>query len=153
GALGNLFSGAGRQSQSGGGPEGAELAGMVRPGDGGGKGDQIVRNALTQLGVPYEWGGEKPGKGMDCSGLVQWAYQKAGISIPRTTYTMTDWGVRVPPNQAQPGDILLCNRRDGAWQHVMLVMNDHQTVEAPQDGIPVRIGRWPSGSFEVRRAA
>ncbi len=155
GALGNLFSGAARQSGPGGEGNGStELAGMVRSNGGGGAvGDQIVHNALTQLGVPYEWGGEKPGVGMDCSGLVQYAYHKAGIAIPRTTYDMTNWGVRVPPNQAQPGDILLCNRQDGAWQHVMLVMNDHQTVEAPQRGVPVRIGRWPSGSFEVRRAA
>jgi len=155
GALGNLFSGAGRPSGPGGeAPGTAELAGMVRSNSGGGAvGDQIVHNALTQLGVPYEWGGEKPGVGMDCSGLVQYAYHKAGISIPRTTYAMTDWGVRVPPADARPGDILLCNRRDGAWQHVMLVMNDHQTVEAPQRGVPVRIGKWPSGSFEVRRAS
>jgi len=155
GALGNLFSNAGRPSGPGGeGAGGTELAGMVRSDGGGGAvGDQIVHNALTQLGVPYEWGGEKPGVGMDCSGLVQYAYHKAGIEIPRTTYDMTNWGVRVPASEARPGDILLCNRRDGAWQHVMLVMNDHQTVEAPQRGVPVRIGNWPSGSFEVRRRA
>ena len=163
GALSNLLGGAGRQAEGSGGQGGTELAGMVH-GDnvgGGAKGDQIVRNALTQLGVKYSFGGggkNGPGPGddgigLDCSGLVQYAYHQAGIDIPRTTYAMTNWGVRVPPGQAQPGDILLCNRQGGAWQHVMLVMNDHQTVEAPDRGLHVRIGRWPSGSFEVRRAA
>ena len=42
-----------------------------------------VRHALTQLGVPYQWGGTAPGIGLDCSGLTQWAYHEAGLNIPR----------------------------------------------------------------------
>ena len=38
-----------------------------------------VRHALTQLGVPYQWGGTAPGVGLDCSGLTQWAYHEAGL--------------------------------------------------------------------------
>ncbi len=38
-----------------------------------------VRHALTQLGVPYQWGGTTPGVGLDCSGLTQWAYREAGL--------------------------------------------------------------------------
>ena len=41
-----------------------------------------VRNALTQQGVPYAWGGTTPGVGLDCSGLTQWAYGQAGVDIP-----------------------------------------------------------------------
>jgi peptidoglycan DL-endopeptidase CwlO len=40
-----------------------------------------VRHALTQLGVPYDWGGTTPGVGLDCSGLTQWAYREAGLEI------------------------------------------------------------------------
>ena len=32
-----------------------------------------VRHTVTQLGVPYQWGGTTPGVGLDCSGLTQWA--------------------------------------------------------------------------------
>jgi cell wall-associated NlpC family hydrolase len=42
-----------------------------------------VRHALTQLGVPYVWGGTSPGVGLDCSGLTQWAYHEAGLDLPR----------------------------------------------------------------------
>lgn len=112
-----------------------------------------MKAALTQLGVPYVWGGTTPGKGLDCSGLVQYAYRQAGIDIPRTTYDMTNWGVRVRPEDARPGDILLCNRQDGRWEHVQLVMNDRQTIEAPSRGQDVKISNWPSGQFEIRRAA
>ena len=42
-----------------------------------------VRHALTQLGVPYHWGGTTPGVSLDCSGLTQWAYHEAGLDLPR----------------------------------------------------------------------
>jgi cell wall-associated NlpC family hydrolase len=156
GMLGNLLGGGG----SGGGvPQGlgSEAGGAaiasLGGSSGGPQGDRIVKAALSQLGVPYVWGGTTPNKGLDCSGLVQYAYSQAGIKIPRTTYDMTDWGVRVRPEDARPGDILLCNKQDGEYQHVQLVMNDHQTIESPSRGQNVRIGKWPSGGFEIRRAA
>ncbi|WP_142304877.1 NlpC/P60 family protein [Mycobacterium avium] len=165
-SLGSLLGGAGQGVSSGGSTVqglgfGEGIAGSF---DGGQRGDRIVKAALSQLGVPYSWGGgtvRGPGPGIgvdagkigfDCSGLVRYAYWQAGIELPRTTYDMANWGVRVPPGQAKPGDILLCNWGNGAYQHVQLVMNDHQTIEAPDRGLSVRIGHWPSGRFEIRRA-
>jgi peptidoglycan DL-endopeptidase CwlO len=58
----------------------AEIAGTAQ-------GKKAVAEAETQIGVPYVWGGETPRVGFDCSGLVQWAWGRAGISIPRTTET------------------------------------------------------------------
>src|SRR5699024_8411380 len=43
-----------------------------------------VDHALSALGTPYQWGGNTPGVGLDCSGLTQWAYGQAGVDIPRT---------------------------------------------------------------------
>ncbi|ASX03534.1 hypothetical protein CKJ56_13260 [Mycobacterium intracellulare subsp. chimaera] len=162
-SLGSLLGVGGAGPNSGGSAEGVGFAGSGSLG-GGERGDRIVKAALSQLGVPYAWGGgtvHGPGPGigvdagkigLDCSGLVRYAYAQAGIEIPRTTYDMAHWGVRVPPGQAKVGDILLCNWGDGAYQHVQLVMNDHQTIEAPDRGLNVRIGHWPSGRFEIRRA-
>ncbi|MBV9351226.1 MAG: C40 family peptidase, partial [Mycobacterium sp.] len=43
------------------------------------EGATAVEAALTQIGSPYVWGGAAPG-GFDCSGLVMWAFQQAGIA-------------------------------------------------------------------------
>jgi cell wall-associated NlpC family hydrolase len=52
--------------------------------------------ALAQAGTPYVWGGETPGAGFDCSGLVQAAYQAAGISLPRVAQDQFDAGPHLP---------------------------------------------------------
>jgi cell wall-associated NlpC family hydrolase len=69
--------------------------------------------AEGQIGVPYVWGGETPGVGFDCSGLVQWAWAKAGIQIPRTTETEWPAMVHVPLTALQPGDLLFYKNLDG----------------------------------------
>ncbi|MCG5431702.1 C40 family peptidase [Mycobacterium sp. MYCO198283] len=88
-----------------------------------------VRNALTQLGVPYDWGGTTPGVGLDCSGLTQWAYREAGLDIPRLAQEQ-DIGAQVPQNGLLPGDLAVW---DG---HVAMVIGNGMMVEA---GDPVQI--------------
>ena len=46
--------------------------------------EQIVQTAMAMMGTPYVYGGATP-RGFDCSGLVQYSYQKAGINVPRTS--------------------------------------------------------------------
>lgn len=50
--------------------------------------------ALEKKGYPYVWGDEGPNS-FDCSGLVQWAYGQAGVSLGRTTYQQAYEGVAV----------------------------------------------------------
>ena len=47
-----------------------------------------VRTALAQVGKPYRWGATGPAS-FDCSGLVQTAYRKAGISLPGSPASST----------------------------------------------------------------
>ncbi|MGC0364981.1 cell wall-associated NlpC family hydrolase [Rhodococcus sp. 27YEA15] len=82
-----------------------------------------VRNALTQQGVPYSWGGTTPGVGLDCSGLTQWAYGQAGVDIPRLAQEQ-DVGSAVNQNDLRPGDLAVW---DG---HVAMVIGNGQMVEA-----------------------
>jgi len=88
-----------------------------------------VRHALTQLGVPYQWGGTTPGVGLDCSGLTQWAYREAGLTIPRLAQEQ-DIGAAVAPGELRPGDLAVW---DG---HVAMVVGNNMMIEA---GDPVKL--------------
>lgn len=41
--------------------------------------EKFYDTAASQVGVPYYWGGDDPGKGFDCSGLVHWTLDKSGL--------------------------------------------------------------------------
>lgn len=70
---------------------------------------RAYRFAQTQKGVPYRFGGEQPGHAFDCSGLVQWAYRKAGIRLPRTTYAMVRSWHLVRVARPSKGDLAFAN--------------------------------------------
>lgn len=88
-----------------------------------------VRHALTQLGVPYDWGGTTPGVGLDCSGLTQWAYSQAGLDLPRLAQEQ-DVGAPVAAGDLRPGDLAVW---DG---HVAMIVGNGQMIEA---GDPVKL--------------
>ena len=92
-----------------------------------------VRHALTQLGVPYDWGGTTPGVGLDCSGLTQWAYSEAGLNLPRLAQEQ-DVGAAVAAGDLRPGDLAVW---DG---HVAMIVGNGQMVEAgdPMHLSPIR---------------
>jgi cell wall-associated NlpC family hydrolase len=88
-----------------------------------------VRHALTQLGVPYDWGGTTPGVGLDCSGLTQWAYHEAGLDLPRLAQEQ-DIGAAVDQASLRPGDLAVW---DG---HVAMVVGNGLMIEA---GDPIHL--------------
>jgi cell wall-associated NlpC family hydrolase len=88
-----------------------------------------VRHALTQLGVPYDWGGTTPGVGLDCSGLTQWAYHEAGLDLPRLAQEQ-DVGAAVSQASLRPGDLAVW---DG---HVAMIVGDGTMIEA---GDPIHL--------------
>ncbi|HEY5267155.1 MAG TPA: C40 family peptidase [Acidimicrobiales bacterium] len=93
----------------------AEVAGTAQ-------GAAAVKAAVSQIGVPYVWGGETPGRGFDCSGLVQWAWARAGITIPRTTETQYPDMLHVSLTALQPGDLLFYYNLDDDHQVDHVVM-------------------------------
>ena len=69
------------------------------------KGQQIVDAARSAVGSPYAWGAAGPSS-FDCSGLTSWAYQQAGVNIPRTSQAQAAGGTPVSLDALQPGDII-----------------------------------------------
>ncbi|HEX4161575.1 MAG TPA: NlpC/P60 family protein [Acidimicrobiales bacterium] len=120
GAVGGASSGAAATTAANG---AATYVGPVGgSGSGSGEGMAAVQAAVSQLGVPYVFGGEQPGVGFDCSGLVQWAWRQAGVSIPRTTETQWPALPHVPLTALQPGDLLFYYNLDGDNQVDHVVM-------------------------------
>ncbi|HUE28346.1 MAG TPA: bifunctional lytic transglycosylase/C40 family peptidase [Solirubrobacteraceae bacterium] len=101
--------------------------------------------ALAQVGTPYIWGGETPGVGFDCSGLVQAAYKVAGINLPRVAQDQYDAGPLVPPSDPlEPGDLVYFGAGPSSIDHVGIVVMPGVMVDAPYTGADVREDTFPT---------
>lgn len=96
------------------------------------KGQAIVNEAAKYLGVKYVWGGTSP-SGFDCSGLVQYACKKVGISVNRTSRAQYSNGVAVSRNNLQPGDLVFFSKGSGI-SHVGIYAGNGQVIHAPSPG-------------------
>src|SRR5918997_473601 len=105
------------------------------------------------MGTPYKWGGSTPETGFDCSGLMQWAYAKAGIEIPRVTYDQIDQGDAVEMDELRPGDLVFFGKPE-PW-HVGMALGDGKFLHAPKTGDVVKNteleGYWESEFAGARR--
>ena len=103
-------------------------------------GASIVADAEQYLGVPYQWGGTDPAKGLDCSGLVQRVYGDLGISLPRTSQEQATIGTPVASiADAQPGDLVFFEPGAGGPGHVGIYVGNGQMIDAPHHGTSVQI--------------
>ncbi|GAB2927278.1 MULTISPECIES: NlpC/P60 family protein [unclassified Streptomyces] len=98
-----------------------------------GRGAAALSAAATQIGKPYVSGGSGPNS-YDCSGLTQWAFAQAGVSITRTTYTQQNDGTKIGRSQLKPGDLVFFN----GLSHVGFYAGNNQILHAPKPGTVVR---------------
>ena len=104
--------------------------------------------ALAQVGTPYVWGGETPGVGFDCSGLVQAAYAAAGVTLPRTAQAQYDATEKLGPGDPlMAGDLVFFGAGPANVTHVGIYVGveDGETmmVDAPETGADVRVEPFP----------
>lgn len=117
-----------------------------------GRAQVAIDAALSQVGVPYQWGGNGPAagdQGFDCSGLTAFAYAAAGIALPRTAHTQYAAGPHVPPDvPLQPGDLVFYGS-PAAVHHVGLYLGDGRMVNAPNVDQPVQVShyRWRGDAY------
>ncbi|HVL81403.1 MAG TPA: NlpC/P60 family protein, partial [Actinomycetota bacterium] len=75
-------------------------AGPVRPGAA-----KAVETAAAQIGKPYQWGAAGPNS-YDCSGLTQYAWKAAGVSLPHSSRAQYSSLPKVSKDELQPGDLV-----------------------------------------------
>lgn len=109
----------------------------------------VIRRAMSQIGVPYSWGGgNAAGKsngidsgsgtvGFDCSGLVLYAFAGVGIKLPHYSGSQYDMGRKIPTSQMRRGDVLFWG--PGGSQHVAIYLGNNQMLEAPYTGSTVKV--------------
>jgi hypothetical protein len=104
------------------------------------------------MGTPYHWGGSTPQTGFDCSGLMQWAYSKAGIQLPRVTYDQVDVGTPVKSqSDLRPGDLIFFGD-PGAPHHVAMSLGGDKFIHAPSTGDVVKVSSLKESYFASQYA-
>jgi cell wall-associated NlpC family hydrolase len=111
--------------------------------------EYVIRRGLSQLGVPYSWGGGNaagPSRGIgsgsdtvgfDCSGLVLYSFAGVGIKLPHYSGSQYNLGRKIPSSQMRRGDVIFYG--PGGSQHVTIYLGDGQMLEAPDVGLKVRV--------------
>ncbi|MEU6745398.1 C40 family peptidase [Spirillospora sp. NPDC046719] len=103
----------------------------------------VIKAAYSRIGWPYVWGGESEAEGgYDCSGLMQYAFARAGIRLPRVAADQARVGWVIPYSKAVPGDMLIWANdptAPGYISHIALYIGNGKMVVAPRTGLDVMI--------------
>jgi cell wall-associated NlpC family hydrolase len=94
-----------------------------------------VAAATSVLGTPYRWGGAAPG-GFDCSGLVRWAWSRAGVTLPHNASAQRGVTRPVSAGELQPGDLVFYGR---PVSHVAIYAGNGMIVHSPHSGDVVKV--------------
>ncbi len=114
--------------------------------------DSIIGTAAEAMGKPYEYGGTgEKGEGFDCSGLIQYAYGKHGIALPRQSRDQAKVGKKVDRelDELRPADLLTFSNRGGPVTHVGMYLGGGRFIHSATRGVQVSAlsasdpyGRW-----------
>ena len=118
--------------------------------------------AMDYLGTPYAWGGggtRGPGPGLDpdegvigfdCSGLTQYSYARAGISIPRNSRSQYSALPKVSSDDLRAGDLVFWGSDSSdpdSIEHVAIYLGNNKVVQAPQSGDVVKVSNMWWGGY------
>ncbi|GFG76060.1 NlpC/P60 family peptidoglycan endopeptidase RipA [Mycobacterium botniense] len=119
--------------------------------------EYVIRRGLSQVGVPYSWGGGNaagPSRGIgsgadtvgfDCSGLILYSFAGVGIKLPHYSGSQYNLGRKIPSAQMRRGDVIFYG--PGGSQHVTLYLGNGQMLEAPDVGLRVRVAPVRTGGM------
>lgn len=112
-----------------------------------------IEAARSAIGTPYKSAGTTLA-GFDCSGLTQWAFKKAGITLPRTSFDQFTQGVSVAKADIQPGDLVFFDSAGSGASHVGVATSATTVISATTRGVmdhTFASGYWASHYVGARR--
>jgi len=113
--------------------------------------NEIVRSAKQYIGVPYQWGGESPDTGFDCSGLTMVVYQLNGLDLPRSSRQQWKAGRPVKRSQLDRGDLVFFATSGGKRvSHVGIYTGNGKFLHAPSRGRKIRIASLSNPYYKAR---
>lgn len=100
----------------------------------------VIATARDMLGRPYRYGGTTP-RGFDCSGLVWYSHQRAGIAVPRTSQQQMNRVKPVSIEALKAGDLLFFSIDGSRSYHVGIYLGSGHFIHAPSRGKQVTTSR------------
>jgi len=112
---------------------------------------------VSFVGTPYRSGGATPA-GFDCSGLVEYVFEREGVAVPRTVAEQYRTGRKVKRSDLQPGDLVFFRTVSRGASHVGISLGGDDFVHAPSGSGEVRVEHlsakyWNSRYVGARRIA
>jgi len=100
----------------------------------------LVIAAMGFLGVPYQYGGNTPEAGLDCSGFVRLVFeQSVGRALPRRAADQAAATEKIERQELRPGDLVFFNTMRRAFSHVGIYVGEGRFIHAPRPGAQVRV--------------
>ncbi|PKO47419.1 MAG: glycoside hydrolase [Betaproteobacteria bacterium HGW-Betaproteobacteria-22] len=112
---------------------------------------EVLLNALSLTGIRYQYGGNSPESGFDCSGFVRYVYQQAtNLSLPHSARAISQLGKTIPRHELKPGDLVFFNTLKSAFSHVGIYVGNNRFIHAPSSGGGVRVEDMQNSYWQKR---
>ncbi len=114
----------------------------------------LVEEAQKCIGVPYRFGGTEL-SGFDCSGFMQYIFNKKGITLPRAADEQFAYGKNISVNLLEPGDLVFFTTYESGVSHSGMYLGDGYFISATtSQGVAIatlKDGYWHDRYLGARR--
>lgn len=114
------------------------------------EGALVAKAAQLYIGTPYRYGGNNP-RAFDCSGLVYYTHNLAGVNVPRTAAEQSQAAKPVKRDELLPGDLIFFRNPSRKIEHVGIYVGQGRFVHAPSKGGRVVTYAWLDDPLYSRR--